>query len=626
VVNELSAVCRQHQTNLIEDGYRVIDALGGLRMSVQAPAITGVSTPGIGAATGIADWLRGIGVRQVRLACGLVMFSYIFSHFFNHALGNVSYALMEKWLTLHIWWWRIPIVNVTLYSAAAIHFSLGLWALYQRRHFRYTIAEITQLLLGLSIPLWLASHFGVVRVAGWVFGRDPVNYAAPLFAYWVARPYMITVQFALLTIAWTHACIGLYFWLRMKPFFKWAGPILLAVAVLLPPLAMIGAHHGAEEMTVLAKDPQWRAEHIKPMPPPQRAVVDEITLFYFPIGYAIALVLVFTARGVRSLRERGRGMVTVSYPDKQVRVPKGLSVLEASLRFKVPHASVCGGRARCSTCRVRVVSDRANLPRPSRREAFVLDRVGAGDPSIRLACQLWPQTDVAVIPILPPNIGADFVRNRRRINLGEERYVVSMFVDMRGSTRLSEERLPFDIVFLINRFVDAACQAVTEAGGQPNQFVGDGVLALFGLDVGRTTACRQALHAASLVASKVAYLNHQFATEVRDPIHYGIGIHAGEVIVGDIGFRDRTVFTALGDAVNVAARLQDMTKTLNCRVVLSEEVGNTAGIALDSLKRQRVEIRGRIEPMTVFAAEDPTVVAGLIDPQIRTTDAELEMA
>jgi adenylate cyclase len=594
-------------------------------MSVQAPAFTGVSRPGLGVAPGIATWLRGIGVRQVRLTCGLVMFSYIFSHFFNHALGNVSYALMEKWLTLHIWWWRIPIVNATLYAAAAIHFSLGLWALYQRRHFRFTIAEITQLLLGLSIPLWLASHFGVVRLAGWVFGRDPVNYAAPLFAYWVVRPHMIAVQFVLLTIAWTHACIGLYFWLRLKAFFKWAAPILLAVAVLLPPLAMIGAHHGAEEVTVLAKDPQWRAEHIKPMPPPQRGIIDDITLFYFPIGYAAALALVFAARGVRSLRERRRGMVTVSYPDKQVRIPKGLSVLEASLRFKVPHASVCGGRARCSTCRVRVVSDRTSLPRPSRREAFVLNRLGAGDPSIRLACQLRPQADVAVIPILPPHIGADFVRNRRRINIGEERYVVSMFVDMRGSTGLSEERLPFDIVFLINRFVDAACQAVTEADGQPNQFVGDGVLALFGLDVDRATACRQALRAASLVASKIAYLNHQFATEVRDPIQYGIGIHAGEVIVGDVGFRDRTVFTALGDAVNVAARLQDMTKTLGCRVVLSEEVGNTAGIALDSLKHQRVEIRGRLEPMTVLTAEDPTVLAGLIDPHIETTEAELEM-
>jgi adenylate cyclase len=366
---------------------------------------------------------------------------------------------------------------------------------------------------------------------------------------------MIAVQFVLLTVAWTHACIGLYFWLRLKPFFKWAGPILLAIAVVLPPLAMIGAHHGAREVVELAKDPQWRAQSLQFMPPPQRTVVDEITLFYFPIGYAAAIALVFAARGVRTLRERRRGMFTVSYPSRQVRVPKGMSVLEASLRFKVPHASVCGGRARCSTCRVRVVSDQSALPRPTGREAFVLARVGAtSDPSIRLACQLRPQTDVAVIPLLPPHIGADFVRNRRRINIGNERYVVSMFVDMRGSTKLTEKRLPFDIVFLINRFVDAASQAVTDAGGQPNQFVGDGVLALFGLDVDPATACRQALRAASLVASNIAYLNHQFATEVHEPIQYGIGIHGGEVIVGDIGFRGHTIFTALGDSVNVAPR------------------------------------------------------------------------
>jgi adenylate cyclase len=584
-------------------------------MSVEAPAILDLRASAFGAGSRIATLLRGIGVRQVRLACGLVMFSYIFSHFFNHALGNISYAVMEAWLRWHIWWWRIPLVNGTLYTAAVIHFSLGLWALYQRRHFRYTSVEIIQLVLGLSIPLWLASHFGPERVAGWVYGRGPPPYSAALYAYWVLRQHMIAVQFTLLTVAWTHACIGLYFWLRMKPFFKWAAPYLLAIAVLFPPLAMIGAHHGAQEVTALAKDPQWRAENIHPMPPPQRTVIDTITLFYFPIGYAAAIVLVFAARGVRALGERRRGLVTVSYPDRQVKIPKGLSVLEASLRFKIPHASVCGGRARCSTCRVRVVSDRGALPRPSGRESFVLARVGASaDPSIRLACQLRPQTDVAVIPVLPPNVGADFVRNRRRANIGEERYVISVFIDMRGSTKLLQARLPFDTVFLINRFVEAASQAVSSAGGQPNQFVGDGILALFGLDTDPATACRQALRAASAVASNIAYLNHQFASEVVEPIHYGIGIHAGVVIVGDIGFRGHTVFTALGDAVNVASRLQDLTKELDCKVVVSEEVCKTAGLAEDALTRRDVAIRGHDGPMAVRTTVDPTVLASLVDP------------
>jgi adenylate cyclase len=175
---------------------------------------------------------------------------------------------------------------------------------------------------------------------------------------------------------------------------------------------------------------------------------------------------------------------------------------------------------------------------------------------------------VAVIPVLPPNVGADFVRNRGRINIGEERYAVSMFIDMRGSTKLSQARLPFDTVFLINRFVEAASQAVTGAGGQPNQFVGDGVLALFGLDCDAPTACRQALRAAAAVASNVAYLNHQFASEVQEPIQYGIGIHAGEVIVGDIGFRGHTVFTALGDSVNVASRSLFPTRSVRRRACL----------------------------------------------------------
>jgi adenylate cyclase len=590
-------------------------------MIAQAPAIIDVRP--IDTTSGIARWVSGIGVRQVRLVCGLVMFSYIFSHFFNHALGNFSYDSMEAWLRFHVWWWRIPIVNFALYAAATTHFLLGLWALYQRRHFRYTVVEITQLVFGLSIPLLIASHLGIVRLGGLLFGRDPPIYASPLLAYWVARPYMVGVQFLVLTIAWTHACIGLYFWLRLKPFFKWAAPFLLAIAVLLPPLAMTGTHRGAHEVTERASQPQWRAEHIKVVPPAQRSAIEDITLFYFPILYGSAIVLVFVARGVRALLERRRGSITVSYPDRRVRVPKGLSILETSLRFSVPHASVCGGRARCSTCRVRVVSDRGALPRPSGREAFVLARVGAsGNPAIRLACQLRPQSDVAVIPVLPANVGADFVRNRDRVNIGEERYIVSMFVDMRGSTRMAEARLPFDIVFLINRFLEAASQAVIDAGGQPNQFVGDGLLALFGLDVDPATACRQAMRAAAMVASNVEYMNHEFASELQEPIQFGIGIHGGEVIIGDIGFRDHRVFTALGDPVNVAARLQDMTKTLNCTVIVSQEVCKNAGVAPDRLTPTDVSIRGRDQPMTVCTAADPTLLASLLDEQAVSSSSE----
>jgi adenylate cyclase len=583
-------------------------------MTIQAAANLDVRPKRLEGTSKILAWFRAISVRQIRLACGLLMFSYIFSHFFNHALGNISFAAMDWWWNIHVGWWRIPVVNDALYLAAFTHMSLGFWALYQRRHFRYTAAEITQLVLGLSIPLLLASHFGAVRVGGWLLGSPPPHYASPLFAYWGVRQYMIAVQFTLLTVVWTHACIGLYFWLRLKPFFKRAAPFLLAVAVLVPPLAAVGAHQGGREVLRLAQDPSWKADNVKFLPPPQRAMIDRITLFYFPIAYVAGLGLVFVARGVRSWCERRRGMITVSYPDRQIRIPKGLSILEGSLRFNVPHASVCGGRARCSTCRVRVVSDRYSLPQPSRRESFVLTRVGAAEnPAIRLACQLRPQSDVSIIPVIPPNITVDFVRNRTRVNSGKERYVVSMFVDMRGSTKFAEARLPFDVVFLVNRFLGAASQAVIDAGGQPNQFIGDGMLALFGIDCDPKTASQQALRAAAKVAANVEQMNHQFASDLRQPLDFGIGIHGGEVIIGDIGFKDHVVFTALGDPVNVAARLQDLTKSLETQVVISEEVCDTAGIPADALTRHTVSIRGRDGKMMVRTTEDPTILARLVE-------------
>jgi adenylate cyclase len=307
------------------------------------------------------------------------------------------------------------------------------------------------------------------------------------------------------------------------------------------------------------------------------------------------ILLVFAARGVRDLRERRRGLIRVSYPDeRRAMVPRGYSVLEASLRFGIPHASVCGGRARCSTCRVRVLGDCSALPSPSRREMAVLNRVGAGgNPAVRLACQLRPVSDVIVVPILPADTDAAWLRSVRKHRGGREQYVVAMFVDMRESSRLAETRLPFDTVFIVNRFLSTISEAVIKAGGLPNQFVGDGLLALFGLTVEREVACRQALQAVANIGIGVDRLNAFLKDDLPQPIRFGIGVHGGRAIVGDIGYRGHFVFTALGDAVNVSARLQDMSKDLHCEVVISDEVRRSAGYATDQLPSTMMSLRGR---------------------------------
>ena len=116
-----------------------------------------------------------------------------------------------------------------------------------------------------------------------------------------------------------------------------------------------------------------------------------------------------------------------------------------------------------------------------------------------------------------------------------------------------------------------------------------------------------------MIAANVDELNQFLAHDLREPIRFGIGIHGGEVIIGDIGYRDHMVFTALGDAVNVAARLQDMTKSLACEAIVSEEVRVTAGLLAEDLPPQEVAIRGRAEPLIVRAVTDAKRLSALVN-------------
>jgi adenylate cyclase len=563
----------------------------------------------------LAKSIRGVSARQVRLVCGLVLFAYLVSHFLNHALGNISMDALAAGVYYHTAFWQFLPVAIAFYTAALVHAGLGIWALYERRQFRWKAIEPLQLVLGLSIPALVITHIAGVRLGHTLFGHEKL-YPQVFFAYWIVWPYKMWLMFAVLIIAWVHGCIGLYFWLRMKAFYQRAAPFLLAAAVLVPTLAMLGLYQGGRSV-VDSDSAEWRAENLtrdRVGTPAEQAVLGTIEN-YFLIGYLGLIGFVLVAKGARALNERRGGMVSLSYGNGRiVRVPKGLSVLEASLRNNVPHASVCGGRARCSTCRIRVIGDCASLPKPSKREAFVLNRVGAGsDPAIRLACQLRPENDLSFFQIFLPQITAASLRTSSPARIGEERYLVSMFVDMRGSTKLAEKRLPFDTVFIVNRFLGAVSQAVVECGGQPNQFVGDGQLALFGLSTNPQTACRQALRAAAMISANVDELNQFLSHDLREPIRFGIGIHGGEVIIGDVGYRDHMVFTALGDAVNVAARLQDMTKSLACEAVVSEEVRITAGLADNDLPQQEVAIRGRAEPMIVRSVTHAKTLSALVN-------------
>jgi len=244
----------------------------------------------------LTKFLRGISVRQVRLGCGLVLFVYLVSHFLNHALGNVSMEALAAGVYYHTLFWQFLPVAILFYTAALVHAGLGVFALYQRRQFRWKAIEPLQLVLGLSIPTLIIAHIAGVRLGQTLFGHEKL-YPQVFYAYWVVWPFRGWQMFATLLIAWIHGCIGLYFWLRMRAFYARAAPLLLAAAVLVPTLAMLGLYQGGRSVVADSNSAEWKSENLSRSQvgtSTEQAVLDNI-VDYFLLSYLGLLGLVLAA-------------------------------------------------------------------------------------------------------------------------------------------------------------------------------------------------------------------------------------------------------------------------------------------------------------------------------------------
>jgi adenylate cyclase len=539
-------------------------------------------------------------IRRVRLASGLILFSYLVTHFVNHALCIVSLATADAFkhlVYLVITTWA---VTALLLGALVVHFFLALWALWERRTLMLRRYEAAQYILGFLIPMQLVPHVMGTRVADRVFGADIGYYSKLMVVFWHLNPVGGTLQGLLVLVAWIHACIGLRFWLRLRPWYDSAQPWLFAGALLIPALALAGYVAGGRQATLMmAQDPTLVPRVLAsfaPPPAPQEieAIGDGLRLFFLA-----SLAAVLVARAIRRAWQRRQGLVRISYPDgRSIDVVRGVSVLEASRLLGVPHASVCGGRGRCSTCRVRVRDAEPGLDPPSADEERVLRRVGAA-PNVRLACQLRPSVAVEVTPLLPAYLPAREGLRRPGYAQGSEREIAILFADLRDFTRIAESKLPYDVVFVLNRYFEAMGEAIVESGGRVDKFIGDGVMALFGIERGADAGCRMALDAARRMSLRIDELNGVLQHELEAPLRIGIGLHTGPAIVGEMGYGKAMGLTAVGDAVNTASRLEAACKALACELVVSEALLRRAGVALDCGGRHEIEIRGRREPLAV---------------------------
>ena len=408
-------------------------------------------------------------------------------------------------------------------------------------------------------------------------------------------------------VVWLHACIGLHFAWRLRPWYRTWLPLLYAVALLVPVGGIAGAAIALRDVADLAQQPGFLADLFARVHVPTQEGIDNLYAISrnLQIGALVLLIGALSARPLRDLWERRAGVVRLDYDERRsVAQPTGLTILEMSRIAGIPHASVCGGRGRCSTCRVRIGGpDRAKLPEASAEEQKVLARVGA-PANVRLACQLRPPPGhYRVTPLLPASAGPVEAYRRQPQAHGGEHYVAILFADIRGFTSISEGKLPYDVVFLLNRYFRATGQAIEAAGGRLDKFIGDGVMAIFGLNSEPQVACRQALDAARRMAAALDDLNEAMSGDIDQPLRIGIGLHSGPTIVGEMGYARATHLTAIGDTVNIASRLETLTKEFTAELVVSQELLDRAGIDLGAYESHDVEIRGRQGRLTVRAVK-----------------------
>jgi adenylate cyclase len=549
---------------------------------------------------------------RLRLWTGLVLFAFAAGHLANHALGLVSLDAMEAGRRAFFAFWHAPPAQAALYASLLLHAVLGLRQLWRRRSLRMPPGELVQLATGLLIPLWLTVHLlgtaGLSRLAD-----VRTSYAFELDLIWPGGMRLMTT---LLALVWLHGCLGVHRWLRLRPWYARLRAPALALALLLPTLALLGVVAGGREYAAReAADPAWAAALAREQRWPSDEVRQQVV--YGPeraivAGFQWLVVLLLAARAARWAIERRRN-VRLAYPGgRVVTVPRGMTVLEASRARGVPHAAVCGGRGRCSTCRVRVGKGADALPPPSPEEARVLARIGA-PADVRLACQIRPAADLVVTPLMPADAGPGSVLSGMDPRGGVERELAVLFADLRAFTRFSEGRLPYDTVFVLNRYFEAMGEAIERSGGRVDKFIGDGIMALFGLEAGPDAAARSALLAARSMALALDALNRDLAAELDEPLRMGIGLHLGPVIVGELGYGRAVSLTAIGDTVNVASRLESLTKELAAQLLVSEALARRAGGGgggLEAFPAREVDVRGRAGRIAVRVVADARALPG----------------
>lgn len=304
--------------------------------------------------------------------------------------------------------------------------------------------------------------------------------------------------------------------------------------------------------------------------------------------------------------------------DKPIRIGKEQSILEASLKAGIPHFHACGGNAECSTCRILVRTGMENLSPMTEAEKDLRNTVQLPS-NIRLACQTYVRGEpVAVRRIILDETDLSVYIKEEISNdvkqLGEKKELVMFFLDIRNFTPFVESYLPFDVIHVIRTVHTIFDLKIKKYEGTIIDTAGDGFYAVFGLTGSIQEACDQAIAAGHSILKELkrfneTYLQPYFGAEFE----IGIGVHCGEVIVGEVLVGQKSHLSVMGLAVNIASRLQESTKRLGNSFIASEQVIQNSTYARKG-KRRVIKLKGIQGTFGVYMIGDSLRVIPHLNP------------
>jgi adenylate cyclase len=295
--------------------------------------------------------------------------------------------------------------------------------------------------------------------------------------------------------------------------------------------------------------------------------------------------------------------------EEVIEISQKQSILEASLAAGIPHCHVCGGNARCSTCRVLILEGLDRLTPPNQKESFLKNQMHF-PPNVRLACQthvtgdnvklrriIQDETDIGLY------VGSAAGDSTQQ--LGEEKIMALLFFDIRNFTHIVENHPAFDVIHIIRKLFSSFQSSIEYNKGNIVETTGDGLYAVFNYEKEKDRNAQSAVRAAHSMLGDLETLNETyFIPHFEERIEGGIGAHIGKVVSGTVRVGSENHWVVMGYAVNIASRLQTATKELNNDFIVSSEVYDLLNDA-PVLQPKSIVLKGVTNPLEVYSIGKP---------------------